>query len=114
MTILGTYPCCDGPLGLSDLPRTPAYLQENCPHCDSRVWHVIEDLIEPMTFMEDEFLQWYDVDYEKKVVTRKSPQVQAATRLDEVDSVLKRSLEQVRNGVAKAMGVLAHLLGRRK
>lgn len=64
----GGYPCCDGPLLLAMPDRTPAYAEEECPHCGARVWHRFSR-IDPMSFTESEFLARFAVDREVGTVT---------------------------------------------
>lgn len=71
--IIGQYPCCNADFTLAVPKKTPAYLPEDCPHCGVKVWHVVSR-VDPISYTEEEFLKLYDVDYEKKIVTRKSLQ----------------------------------------
>jgi hypothetical protein len=73
MPISGDYPCCNGSLWLTfdeENLVTPAFQKENCPHCNAVVWHVLSHW-EPCSYTEENFLEKYDVDEEKKQVTKK-------------------------------------------
>ena len=49
--------------------KTPAYDLEECD-CGKKVWHVFSK-IEPMSYLEKDFLEKYDVDYENRIVNKK-------------------------------------------
>lgn len=68
--IFGAYPCCDGSLALGVPDKTPAWLQDDCPHCGTPVWHRISRL-DPESWTSDEFEAIFDIDYENRLITRK-------------------------------------------
>jgi len=69
--IFGEYPCCGGHLCIPMPDLTPAYSRKACPHCGAIVWHRLER-VEPMSWVEAEFLEEHDVDEENMRVTEKS------------------------------------------
>lgn len=68
--MIGGYPCCNGSLWLPMPDKTPAYLPEDCPHCGAKVWHRFSR-VDPMSWLEADFLAEFDVDMEKKSVEPK-------------------------------------------
>ena len=67
--MMGSYPCCNKPLFIPMPEKTPAYDLEECD-CGKKVWHVFSK-IEPMSYLEKDFLEKYDVDFENKIVNKK-------------------------------------------
>jgi len=61
--IIGSYPCCDGSLCLAMPAKTPAFAQEDCPHCGAKVWHRFSR-IETMSWTEADFLAEHVVDHD--------------------------------------------------
>lgn len=59
--ILGSYPCCEGPLALDVPDMTPAFSKERCPHCGAVVWHKFSR-VDPCSWTEADFLSEYVVD----------------------------------------------------
>ena len=70
--VIGEYPCCNEPLMIAVPDRTPAYIPEDCPHCGKKVWHRLSR-INPKSWLEENFLVEYDVDYESKKITEREP-----------------------------------------
>jgi hypothetical protein len=71
--ITGSYPCCGGDLWIGVPEVTPKVLPEDCPHCGVKVWHVLSRL-EPLTYLDADFRELYDVDDANKRITRKLQQ----------------------------------------
>lgn len=59
MTVIGRYPCCDGPLMLDegDEPPWPKMLFALCEHCGERTVHRLSK-IHSMSWTEAEFPDW--------------------------------------------------------
>lgn len=68
--IFGEYPCCDGPLSLEVPDRSGVFSREVCPHCGHAVWHWLSR-IDPKSYLEEEFLDLYEVDHETRRVVPK-------------------------------------------
>jgi hypothetical protein len=68
--MLGVYPCCNGVLCLVLPPETPKFQREECPHCGKIVWHKYSR-IEPMTYMEADFLALYTIDEANKLISER-------------------------------------------
>ncbi len=68
--IIGSYPCCDGELWLSMPEVTPKVAPEDCPHCGAKVWHIFSR-VDPMTYLDADFRELYDVDDVAKTLKRK-------------------------------------------
>lgn len=71
--MMGTYPCCAGPLGIGMPDKTPAYFREECPHCGAIVWHKLSR-VDPTSWTEVDFLAEHDVDEATKQIKAKAPQ----------------------------------------
>lgn len=69
--ILGEYPCCDGPLSLGVPERTPCFLPQTCPHCGTKVWHLLSRT-DPESWIESEFLRLYEVNEETRHITKRA------------------------------------------
>ena len=68
--IFGEYPCCDGHLAIPVPDKTPAWLEEDCPHCGEHVWHRLSR-INPASWTAVEFEAEFDIDRENMTIARK-------------------------------------------
>lgn len=67
--VVGSYPCCDGPLALSVPDKCPAFIEEVCPHCGRTVWHRLSR-IDPESWLEEDFLKVYSINRDTMIVER--------------------------------------------
>ncbi len=58
MTVIGSYPCCDGPLMIDEGPPPwPKIVFAFCEHCGTKVVHKLSK-IDPMSWLENDFPDW--------------------------------------------------------
>ena len=69
--IIGSYPCCDGPLFLSMPDEAPCWGKGPCEHCGSMVWHWLSR-IDPTSYTQEQFDAEFVVDEDLTQVRRKS------------------------------------------
>jgi hypothetical protein len=67
MMIFGDYPCCGGAFSTGVPDKTPAYFDEDCPHCGAHVWHRLSR-VDPMSWTEADFLAKHEIDAEAKTI----------------------------------------------
>jgi hypothetical protein len=67
--MIGSYPCCDGPLMLKYPDKVPQYMCSDCPHCGEKCWHFFSNIC-PLSWTDSQFLETHTVDEETRIVRR--------------------------------------------
>lgn len=68
--IIGEYPCCSAGLAMETPDKTPAWREEDCPHCGAPVWHRLSR-VDPMSWTKADFEAEFNIDREQRIITRK-------------------------------------------
>ena len=67
--IIGSYPCCNETLVLEY--EGPGFCKEECPHCNTTVWHKMSNL-DPCSYTEEQFLTLFEIDETTRTIKEKS------------------------------------------